>query len=234
VRRLVHTFWLLLAGCVVSPQPSPPSITIESSTLSTVDYADGYIDGVMVIGPAGAIDPAAGVVVGTSLDNTTAPSAEPVMPDGSFRLLIFDGDGPTGGEYRIQARNGSERSAAFDFFANDGIDPAPRPHLDCLLLEPAYEIDFGVLAPGASAEASVVVNNLCDVELTIAAPRFRESDAPFSSEAEQIILAPGGATEIVVRASSEELGSHEATLFVQEIAPMRDRRPLTLFLRVDE
>lgn len=222
---------LALGGCVVSPQPSPPNLHPEGVTLR--DPSSDVIDGIRLIGEPGTVDPAEGVVVATSLDADVPPIVEPVRDDGSFQIVVGGS-----GEHRLQVRDGSARSIPFDFVidvASLTLAPAPRPLEDCLVLEPAYELDFGDVRAGASAERQVRIENGCGSEVTLAPSRLRESAAPITTIDGELTLPPGGSTAITVRAApTGPGGAVEATLFVEAIAPMRDRRPLTLFVRAIE
>lgn len=229
--RLFSLILALFASCVVSPQPSPPNLS--AGNVTTDDQTGDIIDGTRVRGLPGAVDPAEGVVVGTNLDDATrAPVAEPVREDGSFEVII---PGSRAGELRVQARNGSARSTPVDFVLD--MDNAvslsdPRPLADCFLVTPVYELDFGDVRIGQSAEARVRIENAgCAGDLELLAPRIREAGSPFTAIGEATLVPVDGAIEIVLRVAPTELGAIEGTVFVEAIAPERDRRPLTLFVR---
>jgi hypothetical protein len=225
--RLSCAVLAFLASCVASPQPSPPNLAPQavSATASNADI----VDGVRMAGAPGAVDPAEGVIVGTNLDDASrAPVAEPVRADGSFDIVV---PGSLTGELRLQARNGSARSEAFDFVLDatlTRLDPAPRP-LSCMSVH--YELDLGDVRVGDSAEDRVLVENGCTEDIELLAPRLRESDGPFEVTGEATVVPAGASIEITVRAAPLEPGALEGTLFVEAALPMRDRRAVTLFVR---
>src|SRR5690349_13979788 len=82
---------LMLASCIVSPQPSPPNITVDDGLIDSDSQATDMTDGPRIIGAAGTVDPAAGVVVVTNLDEDFPPRVEPVRDDGGFDIVAQGG-----------------------------------------------------------------------------------------------------------------------------------------------
>jgi hypothetical protein len=106
----------------------------------------------------------------------------------------------------------------------------PHP-LPCIALDPAYDIDFGDLRVGQSADRSVVVDNTCTTDVSFAPSSFREAVTPFAVVSDLTTLAAGGTATITVRATPTVAGATEGTLFVTTSAPAIDRRAVTLFVR---
>lgn len=215
-------------GCIASPQPSPPNLSPEG--ISRRSNHTDVMDGIVVFGQPGTVEPAEGVVVVTNLDQPFDPAVEPVLVDGGFMVLT---EGLITDEYRIQVRSGGARTVPLDVVGNlddATLAPAPRPLADCLQLMPAYELEFGEVRVGERVEETVVIRNECAQNVELLEPRFRESDTPFTA-GNAGTIAPGEAREIVVAAVPTTPGSFEATLFVEATSPESDRRPLTLFVR---
>lgn len=209
------------AGCIVSPQPNPPSLDPQAVTVF-VDPA-GLMDSVMVRGGPGSVLPPEGAAVAVNLDSTEPPTAEPVNADGSFVAIVrITGDD----ELRVQVRNGSARSEPFDFrFRTDGtIIPSERPLGDCLHVAPAFELDFGT-----RSTATLAVDNDCTHAVTFLPSRIR-AGGPFGVPTDVTALAPSESA--LVRVSADPApGAREEVLFIETSDPPGDRRPITLFAR---
>src|SRR5690242_17794280 len=80
---------LLLASCVVSPQPSPPlEVVLDGSRIGLESGTELTTNVVGFEAGPGAVDPAGGVVVITNLDAGDAPSIASVQKDGSFAIAV--------------------------------------------------------------------------------------------------------------------------------------------------
>jgi hypothetical protein len=223
-RQLFAVITLGLGGCIVSPQPNPPSLDPQAVTVF-VDPA-GLMDSVMVRGGPGSVLPPEGAIVALNLDTAEPPTAEPVNEDGSFVAIVrVTGDD----ELRVQVRNGSARSAPFDFrFRTDGtIIPSERPLRDCLRVAPASELDLGT-----RSTASVAIDNGCSHPIAFLPSRIR-GGGPFSVVTDVTALAAGESA--LLRVSAEPApGAREEVLLIETSDPPGDRRPITLFARTTD
>jgi hypothetical protein len=217
-----------LAGCVVSPQPNPPSL--DPQTISVEEHPAGFGHRIVVGGP-GSVFPPEGAIVALNLDGAAPPAAEPVNADGSFSISI-ELRAPEQ-EIRLQVRNGGVRGEPLDFTAAvvGPITPSVRPLADCLHLEPALEIDFG--ASDDPVVATVEIQNDCDRDLSFLPSRLR-STGPFTVTADVTTIAEGEAAVLRVGAAAPSRGAHEDVLFVETSDPPGDRRPLGLFVRTPD
>jgi hypothetical protein len=218
-RQLLAVLALGVAGCIVSPQPNPPSLDPQTITV----YLDpaGIMDSVEVRGAPGSVFPAEGAIVAVNLDSTEPPTAEPVNADGSFVAIVRIGGDD---ELRVQVRNGGVRSEPFDFrFRLDGtIVPSERPLADCLRVAPALELDLGTRLMG-----SVAVENACAHAVTFLPSRLRAA-GPFDVVTDVSTLAPGASALLRVSAHPAP-GAREDVLFIETSDPPGDRRPISLF-----
>lgn len=222
VLRLVLT--LALFGCAVSPQPTPPNLDPQRIMGTGGPEA---VSQPTVNGAAGAVDPAEGAVVLTNLDRDVAPVAEPVRADGSFVITVA---GALTDELRLQVRSGDVRSEPLDVVSIDGevYMEAERPLAGCFMVDPAYELDFGVVR--SSARRSIELRNDCPDRVELA-PRFRMGSTAFSLEGMPSGVDPGERVEVIVVASAPVGAIDEETLLIEVSAPMVDRRPITLFVQ---
>ena len=126
----------IAAGCVVSPQPSPPDLILDGDRI-------GFTAGVELVASVtgfealpGTVDPPEGVVVVTNLDANDAPSFADVQPDGSFVIAV---PGVAGQRYRFQAKNANARSQPFDITVGSmgAWFVTALDDLDCLVVMPA-------------------------------------------------------------------------------------------------
>ncbi|MFT3767122.1 MAG: Kazal-type serine protease inhibitor family protein [Minicystis sp.] len=166
----------LVAGCVVSPQPSPPDLVLQGRLIDLnpgVELAKNVIG--FHAGP-GAVSPAQGVVIVTNLDASDAPSVAVVQKDGSFDIAV---PGQPGQAYRFQAKAGDTRSKPFDLDVavdSSGVTSDLNTGSGCLVAEPAIWIALD--GPGATQDLRV--KNTCTGSVTVAAPHLRRGLAGFS------------------------------------------------------
>lgn len=219
---------VLLGGCVVSPQPSPPvhEPILDGGLVGVSGDVMVLVDQIRLQGQAGAVTPAEGVIVVTNLDTLDAPVLADVNPDGSFVATLT---ARTEHVLRMQVKQGELRSEPVDLLlAGSPISGTQRTldHLLCLEIEPDAWVSF----EGAGGSRDVVVRNTCAGDVSIEAPHLRRGDAPFSVSPEAPFVVPaGGSTLVTVRADGdgEEL---EDVLFLDVTAPDPGRRALTLTL----
>lgn len=217
----------LVAGCVVSPQPSPPGSdpSIDGDGIGSVELAEALDQSNLLSFEAapGTVDPAEGVVIVTNLDNTDAPSVAAVEADGSFTIALpgFPGD-----TVRFQVKSGAKRSQPFDVVVGaDRVtltEPAPLP--SCLTIDPAR----WVALDGEGDARNVLVANDCSFSVQIGAPSLRRGKAGFSfSPTQPVPLNPGQTAFFTVRAEAVT-GEPEDVLFLDLVGPDVPRQALTL------
>jgi hypothetical protein len=210
------------AGCVVSPQPSPPDLVLDDDRIG-LHPGTGLVNTLIDFeASAGAVHPAEGVVVITNLDTTDAPSFAKVEPDGSFALAV---PGTPGQTFRFQAKSGAQRSQPFDFVVSTGgeaIDNAVEA-TPCLTLDPAR----WVALDGASDARSIVIRNQCSGAVSLGAPHLRRGLAGFSfTPTTPFTIAAGKVATITVKASA---GAEREDVLVLDItAPEPSHRAITL------
>ncbi|WP_437290521.1 hypothetical protein [Sorangium sp. So ce406] len=216
---------VLLGGCVVSPQPSPP---VHEPFLDggLVGVPESFVqqDQISIQGQPGAVEPAEGVVLVTNLDSLDAPVLAEVADDGSFLVTLTASEEQV---LRLQAKQGERRSAPVDVvLAGSPISGTHRAldHLPCL------EIDTWVSFEGGAGARDVVVRNTCAEDVAIEAPRLRRGAAPFSVSPAAAFVVPAGETGLVtVRADGGGV-EREDVLFLDVTSPEPGRRALTLTL----
>ncbi|MGK4005836.1 hypothetical protein WMF31_24635 [Sorangium sp. So ce1036] len=217
---------VLVGGCVVSPQPSPPvhDPVLNGGLLGGTSDFTVLQEQVLLQGKPGAVQPAEGVVVVTNLDAADPPGIAEVNGDGSFQITLR---GTTEHLLRIQAKHGERRSPPMDTKIVDlPFDPQAtrRAHLPCL------QVEAWVSLEGIADARDAVVRNDCAEEVSIAAPRLRRGGGPFSvSPSAPFVVPAGGSIAVTVRADGDgdEL---EDVLFLDITAPEAGRRALTLTL----
>ncbi|WP_437680856.1 hypothetical protein [Sorangium sp. So ce131] len=212
---------VLLGGCVVSPQPSPPVIVLDGDLIASSPDPMILRTTTTVVGGAGAVDPPEGVIVATNLDTTAPPVVAEVNADGSFQVEV---EATTTQVVRLQAKQEGYRSQPVDvLLAEDPASGTTPPELTCLGLEPGawVSLDLG-------AAADVVVRNTCAEEVAFDAPRLRRGSSPFTvSVTAPFVVPAGGSTVITVRADGDG-EEREDVLLLGFTAPVIGRRALTL------
>jgi hypothetical protein len=214
--RLEALLAVLVAGCVISPRPEPPQATLDMDLVNS-----GRHFGPTIIGDPGAASPAGADVRAIDLDTEAARAAARIEDDGSFEieLEIHDGD-----VVRLQVVGDDVRSEPIDVLVADlgtTLEPVVPPLGDCLILEPAEEID---LAEGRR----VAVDNDCGREVVIEQPTLRLPIAGIEIGADlawPLSLADGDSVD--VRVEAEPGFATEDVFFIEASAPEHDRRPIT-------
>jgi hypothetical protein len=215
----------LAAGCVVSPVPQPPplGLDVEGTTMDVDACPACDVRLVEVRGPAGSVTGDGVELWVVNLDSTARPQTHPVEDDGSFAVML---EAAPGQELRFQARREEQRSDPVDIVgAEDGsvtlVSHALEP---CFSLEPRLELDFGVLAGPRSIDLASDCEAEVEIEVRLRAPStaFVIGESPSS-------LSSGEAGALTVtRPSGMPDGLTEEILFVEVVAPERDRRAVTL------
>ncbi|APR85237.1 Hypothetical protein A7982_10586 [Minicystis rosea] len=213
----------LVAGCGVSPQPSPPDSILEGNLITVQpDTAVGDEGMIFFHAGPGSVDPPSGIVVITNLESNEGPSFASVSADGSFDIAV---PGNPGDAFRFQVKSGLARSQPFDLAVN-AMGNALTEVLDeppCLVLDPAR----WAALEGPGEERDLVIRNACNGTVSIAAPRLRRGLAGFSfSPASPIALAAGDTTTLTLHA--ENGAEREDVLFLDVTGPTASRRAITL------
>jgi hypothetical protein len=214
-----------VAGCVVSPQPSPP---MEPPTLDGgligLRSSEALLDTDFVgfEGGPGAVDPPEGVVIVTNLDAGDAPSIASVAKDGSFAIAV---PGHPGQRFRFQAKRESARSEPFDTVVSSSgqvVDDLAAA-VACLAVKPAR----WVALDDRTDARSIVLRNTCSGAVAIDAPRLRRGLAGFSfSPTSPIGLAAGEVATLTVHGG--EGAELEDVLILDVAAPSAEIRAITL------
>ncbi|MFO0554788.1 MAG: hypothetical protein U0271_40805 [Polyangiaceae bacterium] len=217
---------LFSAGCVVSPQPSPPETDpeLDGDGIDVGVIPETVSEYISFDAAPGTVKPAEGVVIVTDLDTTEVPSTAVVRSDGSFSIAL---PGLPGHTYRFQVKQGDARSQPVDLVVDDTGTTAVLVEEDapsCLVLDP------GRYAPldGEGDATTLLLRNDCGVPVRIAAPRLRRGQGPF-------VFSPTGALEIpasevgfiTVRAGGSGAETEDVLLLDVE-EPVATRRAITL------
>jgi len=214
---------LLFSGCVVSPQPEPPSII--ASLLSI----EGRSGSVTLKGSAGAVQPGGSDLSTIDLDTSDPAAAITVANDGSFSLVLA---GTGTDEFRLQAFSGGLRSDPLDItrnvgLAGDGTAVLVTTPLDsCFLLAPALEV--GPIA--ALSSATVQMTNHCTDDVTVSGLSLRRGSPAFTITpgSGPLLIPAQGAGAFTVTFNPQPGAPTEDILFVELATPSQGRRSLTV------
>lgn len=217
---------VLVGGCVVSPQPSPPvhDPVLNGGLLGGGGDFSVLQQEILLQGQPGAVQPAAGVVVVTNLDVTDPPALAEVNADGSFMVALR---GTVEHQLRIQVKQGERRSPPVDVrIAELPIDPQTTRSAQL----PCLQVEAWVPLEGAADVRDTLVRNDCAEDVAIAAPRLRRGGGPFRvSPSAPFVVPAGGSAAVTVRADGDG-NEREDVLFLDITAPEVGRRALTLTL----
>jgi len=220
--RFLLSMCFVAAGCVVSPQPSPPDFVLDGDRIGLRPGVELVASVIGFEAGPGAVDPPEGVVVVTNLDDASAPSFAAVQADGSFAVAA---PGQSGQRFRFQAKSANRRSQPFDVaVGSSGEDlSALASAAACLTLEPS----LWAALDGAGDARSIVIMNQCSGPVALGAPRLRRGVAGFSfSPTGPVNLAAGAVTTITIHAGPG--AEVEDVLFLDASTPTLERRAVTL------
>ena len=221
---------LLFAGCVVSPQPEPPSITANLLTIEgEIGALPGEFGSVTLKGAAGAIQPGGSELNTIDLDTTAPSTTITVAEDGSFSLVL---SGTTADQFRLQAFSSGLRSNPVDVTRSTGLTDdgtavlVATPLEDCFLLAPALEV--GPIA--ASSSVTVKMNNQCSDDVTVSGLSLRVGSPSFTvtPSAGPLVLPAHGTGAFTVSFAPQAGAPAEDVLFVEMSAPLQGRKALTV------
>lgn len=221
---------LLFSGCVVSPQPEPPSII---ANLLTIDAESGMISGapgsVTLKGAAGAVQPGGSELSTVDLDTQDPAATITVADDGSFSVVLA---GTSADQFRLQAFSSGLRSDPLDVTKASGLlgDKTAvlvtTPLESCFLLSPALEV--GPIA--ASSSATVKMTNQCTDDVTVSGLSLRLGSPSFTvAPGTGPLVVPAQSTGTFTVTFAPQAGAPaEDILFVEMSAPSPGRRTLTV------
>lgn len=216
---------LALAGCSISPVPSPPA---EQPDLDADGLGVLGVESIDMFGfvsfdaQPGTVDPAEGTVVVTNLSNADAPSVVAVRSDGSFSIglaaLPLD-------VVRFQVV-ADTRSEPVDLTINATATGATiaEPVLECLVFEPGAWVGLEL----EDDARSITVRNDCDEDVELDAPLLRRGQAGFSFTPTAATTIAAGEVGFITVRSNGSAPEVEDVLFVDVLAPAVERRAITL------
>jgi len=225
--------WLLASACgpgVATPMPEPPAAAFDLTGVGQGVTAAKQPSDPSILGIFAKADtvPGDSVVRITNLDTTDDVSAGNASPQGSFVVDLGVADGH---ELRFEWVKAGERSLPADAIVSRP-DPAGQAfsvmasaRFDCLKLTPGLVLDFG-----ASAQATLTLENHCTDPLTLANPRARLNLADFALPATlPPSIAVGKSVSVSVDFTRGTAGLREDILFIDVTrAGTTIRYPITL------
>jgi hypothetical protein len=223
----------LAAACGVSPKPEPPTTNPRPPTLASelvwrqgTDAgadADAITDTCTITGQPSAVEPFQGIVRVYNLENGDPPTSAPVDTLGGFTLSMH---AARGDELRFEVLESTGGFGPRDLVVGDPnhpLSPAVRPLADCLYIT-------SILWISGSESGAVGVDNLCDTDVQIAAPRPR-SDADRVAVGEQyawpLNLGPDVHLDLGVRILNGDTRD-EHIVFLDATFPTADRRAVSV------
>jgi hypothetical protein len=213
------------AGCVVSPQPSPPdgppTVAVIDGDGIGVGVSSSLTDFLSIQAEPGTVKPAGGTVVITDLDKTDAPSLAPVAADGSFSIAVKAAFGDT---LRFQVKTDAGRSAPVDRTnGSSGLAAV-------LVTVPCFSVDPPLWAPlaGEGAARTLVLQNACSFPVTFAPPHLRRGKAGITFSPTAGFELAAGETTFVTLHGAAAGPEDEDVLYLETATPTGGRRALTI------
>jgi len=170
----------LACGCIVSPQPEPPTIDADRVWIELVstnpDQPDAEPDTAIVHGDSGAVTPGGALLRVVNLDLTETVREVVVEGDGSFSVAL---GGEPGHVFRLRAFADELWSRPVDVVAPEEtgpVEPAPHPLGDCFLVRSPSAVEFGSVPVGDIAVEVVTIENECGDPASIESIRLRIGD----------------------------------------------------------
>jgi hypothetical protein len=182
-------------GCVVSPQPLPPSIDVSKLT---VDPQTGTIH---IHGDARAVTSGASLSL-LAATGTGAPSRVQVAPDGSFDALVQPDPANL---YQLEASLHGLFSEPVDIAAPmgfNGFKPGPaqtaaQPYASCLRVQPSPAAELGDVHVGATSSVAIELENGCTQDLAVDDVRLRDGGVGFGLDTQAPLAIPAGQVRAV-------------------------------------
>lgn len=204
---------LVLAGCVGTPQPNPPSI--DGARLGAGTQRGTMID---IVGAVGAVEPAGATVRVTPLDSIEDPRDVLVAEDGSFSVTVERG------VHRLEPRLDDRRGPVVDVAVDLGL-AIVRP------LSPCFEVpevqEAAATRVGEASELEVVLVNGCASEALLAGAAMRRA-SDFEVVEAPARIEPGARSSVRVRFTPSAEGTREEVLLVEVSGPAVERRAVSL------
>ena len=200
-------------GCTATETGNPTAtIELDPSNLRT-DVVGPPTGGELIAtlsGPAGAIVPAGGTLIGTNLDSALPAVRADIESDGSFAISL---DVQGSDRIRLLAHRGNEFSEPFDARITS-LGAEPLIHRPCVRLLPSAVV---------RVPSTVRVVNECEAAITRLRGRVRESDSflMLTDEA-ALTLQPGEDATLVIS------GEGAGTVLVDLQAPVAELRAFTV------
>lgn len=205
--RILFALLALLQACSITETGNPPAVpTLDEGSVDGTSLFGGSVD---VRGAPGAVDPPAGVVRATNLENANPTVDWPVEADGSFagRLSAEVGD-----VVRLQVVGDEARGEPLDLDAST-FEPVPSA-LPCLDVTRDLPI---------AGEGDVRIENGCEDAAEIEVVRLRVG-AAYSFDAGAFTVEPGASHVIHVSTTT----GGEDVLLLETSAPLVARFAVTL------
>lgn len=153
------------SGCLVSPQPEPPSLDLERVQ---VTYPSDDPERLRFVGEPEAASPPGASLRIRGVDDPTVSVSTTVDDEGGFEVELF---GVPGQEFLLQVVDGLSRSALVPVVTpgEDGpVESVERPFDgECLEIDPGEVVDFGEVPLGDAVGLEVRISNHCEEHFLI-------------------------------------------------------------------
>jgi hypothetical protein len=188
---------LWLSGCIVSPQPEPPTIQPDrvwiELTSTNPDDPEAEFDTAVIHGEEGAVSPGGATLRVVDLDLAEEPRDATVEADGSFSVAL---GGRPGHVFRLRAEAHGLWSSPVDLVAPEESGetlPPDVPLADCLFVRAPEPLAFGAVIVGDIVASTVALENRCGEPARIESVRLRigAGQAATCDEDYQSCLAEG-------------------------------------------
>lgn len=204
--------------------PMPPILDTSRVSCRSAPSGDAGLEATVVVGEAGAVDPAVGIVRAYNLDDTSPPVEAPIADDGGFEVPL---DVSPGSSVRLELIAPYAGSGPSDFVVEEldaPLAPLVEPLGDCLSFDSGYLL---WVEPGTVGE--LVVEGFCDgVELVAPRPRSDRDRIRVGANLDwPLTLENGVPLSVDVEVLEGEPGD-EYLFFLEAIAPEPDRRAVSV------
>lgn len=185
----------VLASCVVSPQPLPPSIDVSKLT---IDPTSGTI---RIHGNARAVTGGA-TLSALPATGTGAAAQAAVAADGTFDAVVAPDPANV---YRLEASLNGLLSEPVDISVPNGFNgfkagpaaPVTPPYASCLRVQPSPVAVAGDVHVGATAPIAIELENGCTQDLAVDDAHLRDGGVGFGLDTAAPLTIPMGQTHAV-------------------------------------